>query len=70
MEEFVFIKCQKINDLISTGNEREARDCMIQLLDDLKKNINEWEAYGGTGILYTNSEEVLQEVYRKIEMVE
>lgn len=38
MEEFVFIKCQKINDLISTGNEREARDCMIQLLDDLKKN--------------------------------
>ena len=33
-------------------------------------NINEWEAYGGTGILFTNSEEVLQEVYRKIEMVE
>lgn len=40
------------------------------LIDDLKKNINEWEAYGGTGILFTNSEEVLQEIYRKIEMME
>ena len=40
------------------------------LIDDLKKNISEWEAYGGTGILFTNSEEVLQEVYRKIEMME
>ena len=25
-------------------------DCV--LIDDLKKNIDEWEAYGGTGILY------------------
>ena len=40
------------------------------LIDDLKKNISEWEAYGGTGILFTSAEEVLQEVNRKIAMME
>ena len=31
-------------------------DCI--LIDDYDKNIREWEALGGTGILYTNIEDV------------
>ena len=31
-------------------------DCI--LIDDYNKNIREWEALGGTGILYTNIEDV------------
>lgn len=38
MEEFVFIACQKVNDLITAGEEAAARDCMIQLLSDIKRN--------------------------------
>jgi len=34
------------------------RDCI--LIDDLEKNIKEWETCGGTGILYKSPEETLQ----------
>lgn len=40
-------------------------DCI--LIDDLKKNISEWESYGGTGILFTDAEQTLQETIRKTE---
>lgn len=36
-------------------------------IDDLKKNISEWEVYGGTGILFTKAAETLQKFFRKIE---
>lgn len=36
------------------------------LIDDLKKNISEWEVYGGTGILFTKAAETLQKIFRKI----
>lgn len=32
-------------------------DCI--LIDDLEKNISEWEAYGGTGILFSNASDML-----------
>lgn len=35
-------------------------------IDDLKKNISEWEVYGGTGILFTRAAETLQKIFRKI----
>ena len=57
-----------VSKAVPTRTTMAILECI--LIDDLKKNINEWEAYGGTGILFTNSEEVLQEVYRKIEMME
>ena len=34
------------------------KECI--LIDDLEKNIEEWEAMGGTGILFTGAEAVLQ----------
>lgn len=37
MENFVFIACQKANDLIEAGQEADARDCMIQLLSDMQR---------------------------------
>ena len=36
------------------------KDCI--LIDDHEKNIAEWEAMGGTGILFTNVENVLQTI--------
>ena len=59
----------KVNTVLREGKKNycSGSDCI--LIDDLKKNINEWEAYGGTGILFTSSDEVLQEVFSKIEMV-
>ncbi len=36
------------------------KDCI--LIDDHDKNIFEWEAMGGTGILFTNAENVLQTI--------
>ena len=59
----------KVNTLFREEKKNFCTGPECILIDDLKKNINEWEAYGGTGILFSNSEEVLQEVYRKIEMV-
>lgn len=35
-------------------------DCI--LIDDLKKNIDEWNECGGTGILFTSAENVLEEI--------
>ena len=32
------------------------------LIDDLEKNIKVWEEFGGTGILYTNAEDVLKKI--------
>lgn len=32
------------------------------LIDDLSKNIKEWEASGGTGILFTSAEDVLVKI--------
>ena len=37
-------------------------DCI--LVDDLEKNIREWEAEGGTGILFKNAQQALEEIYR------
>lgn len=34
------------------------KDCI--LVDDLEKNITEWEKVGGTGILFTSAHEVLE----------
>lgn len=34
-------------------------DCI--LIDDLEKNISEWEAYGGTGILFSNASDMIRE---------
>lgn len=36
------------------------------LIDDLKKNIDEWEAAGGTGIMFTDAKKVI-EMIEKIE---
>lgn len=36
------------------------------LIDDLKKNIDEWESQGGTGILFSDAQDVLE----KIELLE
>ncbi len=36
------------------------KDCI--LIDDLEKNIKEWEAMGGTGILFTNAKEVVGKI--------
>ena len=30
--------------------------------DDWRKNIREWEAHGGTGILYVSAEDVLEKI--------
>ena len=35
-------------------------DCI--LIDDLQKNIDEWEAIGGTGILYTSAKNTLEKL--------
>lgn len=37
MEDFVFLACQKANNLIAAGHESDARNCMIQLLSDMQK---------------------------------
>lgn len=37
-------------------------DCI--LIDDLKKNIDEWNACGGTGILFTSAADTLAEINR------
>ena len=37
MEDFVFLACQKANDLIAAGRDADARDCMIQLLSDMQR---------------------------------
>ena len=34
------------------------------LIDDLKKNIDEWVVAGGSGILFTSAEKVLDEIQR------
>ena len=60
----------KVNTVLREEKKNFCTGPECILIDDLEKNINEWEAYGGTGILFTSSEEVLQEVYRKIEMME
>ena len=36
------------------------KECI--LIDDLEKNIKEWEAMGGTGILFTDSESTVQKL--------
>ena len=36
------------------------KDCI--LIDDLEKNIEAWEACGGTGIQFTNADEVLERI--------
>lgn len=36
------------------------KDCI--LIDDLQSNIDEWEAMGGTGILFTGSEDALRKM--------
>ena len=38
------------------------------LIDDLKKNIDEWQAAGGTGILHVNVEETMKEL-KKLEIL-
>ena len=35
-------------------------DCI--LIDDLQKNISDWEALGGIGILYTSAESTLEKL--------
>ena len=40
------------------------------LIDDFFVNINEWEKAGGTGILYTNAEEALQQLRHLLESQE
>lgn len=60
----------KVNTVLREEKKNFCTGPECILIDDLKKNINEWEAYGGTGILFTNYEEVLQEVNRKIAMME
>ena len=32
------------------------------LIDDLEKNIREWNVAGGTGILFTSAEDVLAQI--------
>lgn len=56
------------NDLVVNIVYREqkpdyctGKDCI--LIDDLKKNIEEWEKCGGTGILFTNAEDTLRQVH-------
>ena len=36
------------------------RDCI--LIDDLEKNIEAWEAIGGTGIRFISAEDVLERI--------
>jgi len=36
------------------------KDCI--LVDDYDRNINEWEASGGTGVLFTTAEEVVKKI--------
>lgn len=36
------------------------KDCI--LIDDLERNIKAWEECGGTGILFTNAEEVVERI--------
>lgn len=36
------------------------KECI--LIDDLEKNINEWESMGGTGILFTDAESTMQKL--------
>lgn len=38
----------------------EPESCI--LIDDLEKNITEWEKVGGTGILFTSAPEVLEKI--------
>lgn len=47
----ICLRAEKVN--FCTGE-----DCI--LIDDFNKNIEEWEALGGTGILYTSIEKVRQ----------
>jgi len=37
-------------------------DCI--LIDDLEKNIKEWQECGGTGILFTSADQALEEIAR------
>ena len=60
----------KVNTVLREEKKNFCTGPECILIDDLKKNINEWEAYGGTGILITSAEEVLQEVNRRIAMME
>ena len=60
----------KVNTVLREEKKNFCTGQECILIDDLKKNISEWEAYGGTGILFTSAEEVLQEVNRKIAMME
>ena len=36
-----------------------ARNKNCILIDDLEKNIEEWNSYGGTGILFDSAEDIL-----------
>ena len=43
-----------------------AKDFRCVLIDDLEKNIREWEAFGGTGILFRSAEEFDEAVLERI----
>ena len=38
------------------------------LVDDLEKNITEWKAAGGTGILFRNAEQAMEEILKYAEI--
>lgn len=57
----------KVNTVLREEKKNFCTGADSILIDDLKKNISEWEEYGGTGVLFISAEDALQEVLRKID---
>ena len=54
----------KFNPVARKNKQNDSGDPGYILIDDLEKNIKEWEAMGGTGIQHTSAEETLAELER------
>ncbi|MDO4961349.1 MAG: hypothetical protein Q4E57_05795 [Eubacteriales bacterium] len=52
----------KVNIVQREEKQAFARNRACVLIDDYKKNIREWEAAGGTGILYESALQVIEEL--------
>jgi len=53
-----------VNIVTSSEEKKNYAGPGCVLIDDLEKNITEWKACGGTGILFTSAEQILKETAR------
>ena len=51
-----------VNIVYSQDKKNYAKDKGTILIDDLDKNIKEWENCGGTGIKFESAEQVLKRI--------